>query len=331
MEWIAQEDEKENQAVAGLCEAILSVAVFEFTFEQWEVVEEDIRAAEDRETALIKELDKLKEQNTTEKQTIKGEENELKVQDDTQSVANELRDLEEEMDAAEQDASMRAAGNDDTVQNSELNGAISKQTKKDKKREKRKMKKEEKIREKIAKEEEKIVQLYFKLVDKIMIRYTKDVKLLHKKEVKRRKQMEKTERKAQKMLEKEMKKMEKGSVKNEKKKKAQTMGLKEKHNDKKKSKPKRETGNNKGHEKKEAKTIDVIEAKQNGMKKSKTKKETEKNKDGKKKESMKIKNENIDKMDTTNDGKKNTISANIRAFFRIFSCIKRQEKDKAVV
>ncbi|CAC5394361.1 unnamed protein product [Mytilus coruscus] len=66
MEWIAQEDEKENQAVAGLCEAILSVAVFEFTFEQWEVVEVDIRAAEEMkkmEKEGVKNEKKKKAQN----------------------------------------------------------------------------------------------------------------------------------------------------------------------------------------------------------------------------------------------------------------------------
>lgn len=50
------QEEKVHQAAAVLCEAIISVATFKFTLEQWEVVEIDIRATEDRESALIKEL-----------------------------------------------------------------------------------------------------------------------------------------------------------------------------------------------------------------------------------------------------------------------------------
>ncbi|CAG2246057.1 unnamed protein product [Mytilus edulis] len=241
----------------------------------------------------------------------------------------------------------------DIVQNSKQNGAISKQSKKDKKRIKRNIKKDEKLREKIAKKEEKVVQLHLKLVDQIMKRYNKDVKVQRKKEEKRRKKIDKIEIKAQNMLEKGIHFFEmytsRLDAKDEKKKKTPIMVEKDKKHDTKKSKTKKETENNKGQEMKEAHNKDGVKAmKKNktkketennkgqemkearnkdgvkAMKKNKTKKEAKKNKDEKKKESQTM--ENID-----NDGKKNSVSANIQAFLRIFSCNKRQEKHEAVV
>ncbi|XP_063427031.1 uncharacterized protein LOC134710587 [Mytilus trossulus] len=212
---MSSQEERVHQTAGVLCEAIISVASFNFTLEQWEVVEVDIRAAEDRESALIKQLDKLKDQNTTAEENVETEDNELTLQDDNQCVDDILKDLGEALDEVEQqNASMTAAGPTektmkddryvfkDTDQNFDLNGVISKQRKREIKREKSKAKKEEKINMKIAKEEEKVVQLYFKAVDNIMSRYSKDVRLQHKKEEKRRKQMEKAEKKDVKMLEK---------------------------------------------------------------------------------------------------------------------------------
>ncbi|VDI50939.1 Hypothetical predicted protein [Mytilus galloprovincialis] len=309
------QEEKVHQTAAVLCEAIVSVASFHFTLEQWEVVEVDIRAAEGRESELLKEL----------------------VPDDTQCVDDILKDLGETLDKVEQQKTSMTAAEPtekttkdaryvfkDTVQNFDLNGAISKQRKREIKREKRKAKKQEKIKMKIAKEEEKVVQLYFKAVDNIMSRYSKEVRVQHKKEEKRRKQMEKVEKKALKMLEKEIKKREKECVNNEKKKPAQSLDLNKKHNDTKKSIAKKVTGNNKDYEKKEAHTVDDVETKEIAMKNRKEKKREEKVLDQKEKDSqtMDIKEKNIVRIDTTIDGKKNTFSANIRAFFQIFSCNK---------
>ncbi|VDI66667.1 Hypothetical predicted protein [Mytilus galloprovincialis] len=42
---LTSQEEKENQAATGLRKAIISVATFKFTLEEWEVVEADIRAA----------------------------------------------------------------------------------------------------------------------------------------------------------------------------------------------------------------------------------------------------------------------------------------------
>ncbi|XP_063425534.1 DNA ligase 1-like [Mytilus trossulus] len=338
---LSYKEKNVHQAATGLSEAIIRVAEFKFTLEQWTEVEIDIRAAEDRETDLIKQLDKLKDQNTTAEENVMTEDNELTVPDDTQSVDDILRDLGESLDEVEQHkASMTASGPTektlknaryvfkDTVQNFDLNGAITKQTKKDKKRERSTSKKEEIIKMKIAKEEEKVVQLYFKAVDKIMIRYSKDVQAQHKKEEKKRKQLEKAEKKALKMLEKEIKKREKECVNNEKKKPAKTLDGKKKTNDRKKSKAVKVTESKKDCEKKESHTVDE----ENAMKNRKAKKGEEKIIKEKEKNSqtMDIKKENIDRIHTTNDGKKNKFSANITAFFRIFSCHKRQDKDNAV-
>ncbi|VDH95805.1 Hypothetical predicted protein [Mytilus galloprovincialis] len=109
MEWTAEKEEKVHKVVAGFSEAIICVATFEFTYEQWANVEGDIRAAEDRESALIKELDKLKEHGTTEKEDLEREEYGLKVQDDTGDISDELKDLDEALDVAEQQmASIRS-------------------------------------------------------------------------------------------------------------------------------------------------------------------------------------------------------------------------------
>ncbi|XP_071148822.1 nucleolar protein 58-like [Mytilus edulis] len=387
MEWTAEKEEKVHKVVAGFSEAIICVGTFEFTYEQWANVEGDIRAAEDRESALIKELDKLKEHGTTEKEELEREEYGLNVQDDTGDISDELKDLDEALDVAEQqmasirserqgapmsvaeqqEALIRAEHEEeslsapeqleasasatqeesmnveeqkeaymkladvlgptekspknagylfqDIVKNSKQNGANSKQSKKDKKRIKKNIKKDEKLREKIAKKEEKVVQLHLKLVDQIMKRYNKDVKVQREKEEQRRKKIVKIEIKAQKMLEKEMKRIMKVDAKDEKKKKTPIMVEKDKKHDTKK-----ETENNKGQEMKEARNKDGVKA----MEKNKTKKEAKKNKDEKKKESQTM--ENID-----NDGKKNSVSANIQAFLRIFSCNKHQKKDEAVV
>ncbi|XP_063427177.1 DNA ligase 1-like [Mytilus trossulus] len=336
------QEEKVHQAAGVLCEAIISVATFRFTLEQWEIVEVDIRAAEDRESALMKELDKLKDQNTTAEENIETDDNELTVPDDTQCVEDILKDLGEELDEVEQQKTLMTAAEPtektlkdaryvlkDTVQNFDLHGVISKQTKKDKKREKRKLKKEEKISIKIAKEEEKVVQLYFKAVDNIMSRYSNNVRVQHKKEEKKRKQLEKAEKKTLKMLEKDINKREKECIKNEKKKPDQSLNVKKKQNDMKKSKTKKVTGNNKDFEKKESSTVDE----ENAMKNRKAKKGEKKIIDPKEKDFQTIvtKKENIDRIDTTIAGKKNTFSANIRAFFRIFSCYKQQDNDKSVV
>ncbi|VDI10876.1 kinesin family member 26 [Mytilus galloprovincialis] len=338
---LTYQEKKVHQAATGLCEAIISVAQFEFTMEQWTVVEVDIRAAENMESALIKELDKLKDQNTTAEENVETEDNELTVPDDTQSVDGILKDLGEALDEVEQQkASMTASGPTektlknaryifkDTVQNFDLNGAISKQTKKDKKREKSTTKKEEIIKMKIAKEEEKVVQLYFKAVDKIMKRYSRGVQAQHKKEEKRRKLLEKAEKKALKMLEKEINKREKECVKNEKKKPVQSLDVKKKH-DTKKNKTKKVAGNNDDYEKKDSHTVDE----ENAMKNRKAKKGEEKiiNENEKDSQNMDIKKENSDRIDNIIGGKKNTFSANILAFLRIFSCNKRQDKDKAIV
>ncbi|XP_076113695.1 uncharacterized protein LOC143081946 [Mytilus galloprovincialis] len=335
---LTYQEKKVHQAATGLCEAIISVAQFEFTLEQWTVVEVDIRAAEDMESALINELDKLKDQITTAEENIETDDNELTVPDDTQGADDILKDLGEALDEVEQQrVPMRTAGSTektlkntryvfkDTVQNFDLNGAVSK---KDKNRENSTTKKEEIIKMKIAKEEEKVVQLYFKAVDKIMKRYSKDVQAQHKKEEKRRKLLKKAEKKALKMLEKEINKREKECVKNEQKKPAKTLDVKKKHNNIKKSKAKKVTGNNKDFEKKELHTVDE----ENAMKNRKPKNGEEKIIDKKDKDSQNMdtkKKNNIDRIDTTIGGKKNTFSANIRSFLRIFSCTKRQ--DKAVV
>ncbi|XP_076095761.1 uncharacterized protein LOC143066834 [Mytilus galloprovincialis] len=108
---LTYQEKKVHQTTMGLSEAIISVAQFEFTLEKWEEVEIDIRAAEDRETDLIKQLDKLKEQNTTAEENIETEDIELTVQDDTQCIDGYLKDLEEALDGEEkQKASIRAAG-----------------------------------------------------------------------------------------------------------------------------------------------------------------------------------------------------------------------------
>ncbi|XP_071127561.1 uncharacterized protein [Mytilus edulis] len=109
---LTYQEKKVHQAANGLCEAIISVAQFEFTLEQWTVVEVDIREAEDMESALIKELDKLKDQNTTAEENIETDDNVLTVPDDTQCVDDILKDLGEALNEVEQQrVPMRAAGN----------------------------------------------------------------------------------------------------------------------------------------------------------------------------------------------------------------------------
>lgn len=92
-----------------------------------------------------------------------------------------------------------------------------------------------------------------------------------------------------------------------------------------------ETKSVKDGKKKQALTI--VEKGQNVTEKNKTKKGLEKNNDEQDKvaKTKDVKNENLDKMVPTKGRKKNTVTASICAFFRMFSCKIRQEKDNAVV
>ncbi|CAC5396508.1 unnamed protein product [Mytilus coruscus] len=340
MERSAKEEENEQQAVSQFYEAILGVAVFQCTLEEWEVVEADIMAAEAKEAALKMELDKLQHMDRFERGDNNEEENQLGRE--TQEEDDELRkseanssfsmddwkDVEDDLKGAEnQGGVMKATGHiitkihvqkiadnplkyavgyQNPVQNSKLDMSLEKQTDNDAKKEKRKHNKKERRKEKKAKEGESIVKNHFKAIDNRMIRYSKDVKIQWKKELKRREKMAKIERKQITRLEKEMNRKErkkaKGEMKNDIK---STAADKEGQKEKQKSETKKET--KKVHNDEEIKKKDdkVIKMKVIDNKKIETQKDII----------------DYDKVDVNKAG------SNIRAFVRSLSCMKGQKED----
>ncbi|CAC5368998.1 unnamed protein product [Mytilus coruscus] len=351
MERSAKEEEKEQQAVSQFCESILSVAVFQCTLEEWEVVEADIMAAEAKEAALKMELDKLQHMNRFERGDNNEEENQLGRE--TQSEDDELRqseanssfsvddwkDVEDDLKGDEnQGGLMKATGHiitkihvqkiadnplkyavgyQNPVQNSKLDMLLEKQTDNDVKKEERKHNKEERRKEKKAKEEESIVKNHFKAIDNRTIRYSKDVKIQWEKELKRREKMAKIERKQITKLEKEMKRKERRKTKGEMKKNIKyTDADKEGQKEKKKSETKKESKKKeekKAHNDEEIKKKDDKEIKMEVI-------------DNKKKETQKGIIDN-DQVDVNKAGNKNTIRSNIRAFLGSLSCIKGPKQD----